>query len=92
MLLIDILLVFLLLLVIHLLLRKHCLKPPKFPPGPPRVPMLGSIPFLKNEGEDQTSVCLFHISRQLVKQYGKVCGFYLGRQKVVIVSDFKVGG
>ncbi len=52
-----------------LLLRFLFRRPPGFPPGPPRLPLVGSLPFAVGGGKKPS---LFHGSRDLVRKYGKV--------------------
>ena len=41
-----------------LLIYKSTRKPEKFPPGPPRLPIIGSLPYIavRNKPDDQPSV------------------------------------
>ncbi len=56
-------------LLIYVLVKRSMRKPDKFPPGPPKLPMVGSLPFAFGNGKTPS---LFHGSRQLVRKYGKV--------------------
>ena len=58
-------------------------KPPKFPPGPPRVPIFGSLPFLLFSG---TGVEKF-VSKK-VESYGPVTGMYLGSYRTIMINDW----
>jgi len=64
-----------------ILVIKTTKKPSKFPPGPPRLPLLGGVPFLMQRGS------LWHGLRKLVAEYGTVSGFYFGNTPVVVVAD-----
>jgi hypothetical protein len=59
---------------------KRCQKPLNFPPGPPRLPILGSVPFLPTNN-------FLHNSIHLKARYGNVVGLYFGNTPVLIVSD-----
>ena len=37
------------LILVFLLFTRYGFKPKKFPPGPPRIPVIGSLPFLPTE-------------------------------------------
>jgi len=58
-------------------------KPAKFPPGPPRIPIIGSLPFL---GEYKTT---FARVNGLTEKFGSICGFYAGGRPVVILGDLE---
>ena len=60
--------------------RKHN----KFPPGPPKLPILGSLPFLGTQGS------FLHTMKHLAGKYGPVVGLYLGSTPVVIISDYTI--
>ncbi len=62
---------------------KRTQKPEAFPPGPPRVPVLGSVPFLKGKS-------FLHIMVDLKKRFGSLYGLYLGNQATVIISDLEI--
>ncbi len=59
---------------------KKIQKPRNFPPGPPRLPLLGSVPFLSGANFLQNTI-------DLKKKYGGIVGFYFGNSPVVIISD-----
>jgi hypothetical protein len=56
----------------------------KFPPGPPKLPILGSLPFLGTKGS------FLHTMKSLSEKYGPVVGIYLGSKPVVIISDYAI--
>lgn len=82
-------LLFIAVLVILLVLWviKGSRKPANFPPGPPRVPLLGSVPYLKDKVKPP---CIFHSFMNLKKDYGTIVGFYIGNNPTVLVSDYEV--
>ncbi len=64
-------------------------RPVDFPPGPPRVPILGSLPFV---APFKSSVFGINFSflgakEKLAEKYGNVCGFFMGTTPVVLISD-----
>ncbi|XP_046395180.1 methyl farnesoate epoxidase-like [Ischnura elegans] len=56
-------------------------KPSKFPPGPPRWPIVGSFYYTRKWGP-----YLYQSTATMKKLYGDVVGFYLGPTPVVLVS------
>lgn len=70
--------------LLAIFLYKSTRKPEKFPPGPPKLPMVGSLPYLNKSGS------FAQISIDLAKKYGPVCGLYLGRKPMVIVTDYNI--
>ena len=50
-------------------------KPSKFPPGPPRYPIIGSVPFITPPNQSPN---IFWGVCQLQKQYGNIFGMYIG--------------
>lgn len=69
-------------------LLKATSKPPKFPPGPPRLPLIGSLPYVADIGPNSKTDSLLPGIQKLEETYGPVCGFYLGTDRAVLVSDF----
>ena len=59
-------------------------KAAKFPSGPPRLPVVGGLPWLIN-GSDGNGIQAFENLRM---KYGKVFGFYIGYGKFIVLSDF----
>ena len=57
-------------------------KPSRFPPGPPKFPIVGSLPFLNR--------CHLHLADQLRAKYGRVASFFIGGQPFVVISDYKL--
>ena len=51
--------------------------PEKFPPGPPRYPILGSSRYILVEGENGARKSIMHGILKNVEKYGKLFGFYL---------------
>lgn len=60
-------------------------KPHNFPPGPPRLPLLGSIPFLKGATTNDKIW-----NPILEEQYGPVVGLYLGNAPFIMINDPRV--
>ena len=63
-------------------------KPKGFPDGPPRIPLLGSLPFMVSAtggGNSQLDV-----NRRMFARYGKVWGAYLGDTPLVKIGDLKL--
>ena len=57
--------------------------PSKFPPGPPRYPLIGSIPYIVRKNKSFT-----HGLFESVKKYGKLVGFYMGSKPFVVIADY----
>jgi hypothetical protein len=60
--------------VVAWLLAKHFYLSFRFPPGLPRLPVVGTIPFLN--GETGSRVVLSSV--KLIPKYGDVLGFFMG--------------
>ena len=60
--------------VIVWILLKHFYLSFRFPPGLPRLPVVGTIPFLN--GETGSRVLLSSV--KLIPKYGDVLGFFMG--------------
>ena len=58
-------------------------KPAGFPPGPPRIPLAGSVPFLRGIGVEK-------IVNSDVASYGPVTGLFAGMYPMVMVNDWKL--
>ena len=65
-------------------------KPDKFPPGPPRYPLIGSLPFMLRKGSSRTEKSFMHGILHNIEQYGKVVGFYMGSKKFVVIGDYDI--
>ena len=59
-------------------------KPDKFPPGPPKLPVVGSLPFINKKGS------FIHSIIYTVEKYGKVSGVFLGRKPVIFIADYNI--
>ena len=59
-------------------------KPYKFPPGPPRLPVVGSWPFIQVKGS------FIHSMKFVIEKYGPVAGIYIGQKRMVIISDYNI--
>ena len=70
-------------------LYKSTSKPRNFPPGPPRLPLVGSAPYLtaKNPRFKGDSIVR---NQDLAAEYGKVCGFHIASQPVVMFTDYEI--
>ena len=62
--------------------------PEKFPPGPTRYPILGSLRFILEISELVKNTTLIHGIFKNVEKYGKVFGFYVGSQPFVVIADY----
>jgi len=69
--------------VLTLLLFFNHRKHKNFPPGPPRLPIVGSLPWLIKYPT------LFKRMHGMTKKYGEICGFYSGNQPIVILSNIQ---
>ena len=58
-------------------------KPPRFPPGPPTLPLIGSLPFLPGTGTEK-------FVSEHVASYGPVTGMVAGSYYVAMVNDWKL--
>lgn len=75
-----------LLLVAGLVLLRHFLgmqRLKNFPPGPPRLPLLGSLPYIPG------TLLHLHAQRHWLPQYGPVVGLTTGSMKLVLVCGAK---
>ena len=59
-------------------------KPYKFPPGPPRLPVVGSWPFIQVKGS------FIHSMKFVIEKYGPVAGIYIGQKRMVIIFDYNI--
>ena len=77
-------LVELLLLVVAVALFWHAFlkRPPNFPPGLPRLPVVGSSPFLRPN--------LYQVIKRNHKKYNGIFSFYLGKAPTVVVTDYNI--
>ena len=66
------------------------LTPKKFPPGPFRYPVIGSLFFMYEICEVFKENTLIHAIFKNVDRYGKVFGFYMGNQPFVVVADYDI--
>lgn len=55
----------------------------RFPPGPPAIPILGSIPFLWGKGPER-------FVNENMKSYGAVTGFYTGSYPTIVINDWEL--
>ena len=59
-------------------------KPKNFPPGPPRLPFIGGLPYLLGSGGQPS---FLHGLEENIEKYGPVFGFYFGQTPAVVISD-----
>ena len=52
----------------------------KLPPGPPALPLVGSLPFLGSGVREPL--------RKMARKYGDVFTVYLGPQRVVVLNEY----
>ena len=79
-----------LVLIITWYLWKSTRKPQNFPPGPPRYPFLGSIPYLMARQKDKDgNVIKKNPILNLLDQFGDIVGFYIGPDPAVVCSDYR---
>ena len=64
-------------------LYKWFKRPDNFPPGPPHLPIIGSIPFLKGNGLEK-------LVGQEIASYGPITGFFVGAYPTVVINDWKL--
>ncbi len=62
-------------------------KPKNFPPGPPRLPIVGGFPFMGGSGENPS---LLHGIIDQVKKHGPIFGFYYGNTPTVVIADYNL--
>ena len=67
-------------------LYKSTQKAPNFPNGPPRLPVIGGLPWLI-KGSNGSTIQSYE---NLCEQYGKACGFYIGYGKFIVLSDYEL--
>ena len=72
-----------LLLILIKFIFKLFQKPKGFPPGPPIIPIAGSLPFLKGIGVEKW------VSPD-VASYGPVTGLYSGSYPFIMINDWKL--
>ena len=77
------LIIFVILLVTWFYLNTR--KPKNFPPGPPRLPMIGSLPFIAGSGPRPS---FLHGIIKQVKSHGPIFGFYFGGMPAVVIADY----
>ena len=72
-------------MVLCVWLYKRTQKSTNFPPGPPRLPVVGSLPYITGKQQN-----LLLGLRDMVSKYGPVVGYYIGSTPIVLVSDFEI--
>ena len=61
-------------------------KPPNFPPGPDRLPILGSVRAMKNPWQSKPSI--FWAVVKCKEKYGDIFSMYLGNLRTVIFTNY----
>lgn len=69
------------------LLYDYCTyRPPNFPPGPPRIPFVGSYLFLLLVNSQKVHLAIL----KLCKWYNtKILGFYIGDCPTIVANDYE---
>lgn len=70
-------------MLLSVLAVKSSKKPKNFPPGPPKIAFLGSAPYIEGS-------CMLHMLQSLWHNHGPLCGFYLGNQPFLSISDLEL--
>ena len=73
-------------LLLYWILYESTKKTPRFPNGPPRLPVVGGLPWVIKGSNGNAIQAL----ENLYSRYGKVCGFYIGGAKFIILSDYEL--
>ena len=71
------------LLILFRYLIKYFQRPPKYPPGPPSIPILGSLPFLPGSGTEK-------FVSDYVASFGPVTGLIQGSYYIAMINDWKL--
>lgn len=77
-------LVIILIFLTFVYLYLKSVKPKRFPPGPPKLPYLGGIPFVFQDKS------LMQTLRKLVDNYGPLSGVYFGEKPMIVISDYEM--
>jgi cytochrome P450 len=81
----SIIIVSLFVIVFLLWIYKRTQKPKDFPPGPPRWPLIGSLPYITG----QNGSLLLGLVKP-VQKFGPVIGYYVGNTPAVLVADYNI--
>jgi len=73
-----------LLLFLTTLIFLRCQRPAGFPPGPPRLPLLGSLLHVPH-----VPGLLTNAAQWFIQRYGKLVGLYLGPYPAVVLYDYE---
>ena len=65
-------------------------KPENFPPGPPRLPIVGSLPFLMRTNGPGQKATLFHGILRNIEKFGPVSGFWMGGEPACVIADYDI--
>ena len=82
-------LVVLALTLLFICLWKSTRRPSKFPPGPPRLPIIGSLPYIMGSVKEGMQPTMLHGVINNVEKYGPLVGMWIGHEPVVIVADLE---
>ena len=69
---------------------KSTRRPGKFPPGPPRLPVVGSLPYAMSSAKTDMPPTILHGVIKNVKKYGSLVGMWIGHEPAVIVADLEM--
>ena len=83
-------LIFCLILLLKLLLPFAPHQGTLLPPGPPGLPIIGSIPFLPKTFRLSRGLHTPKLFYYLAQKYGAVCHLWLGPVPTILISDTKI--
>ena len=71
----------------YLLYRRHKIMREKLPPGPPSIPLIGSLPFVKNRKRGHADAILH---KSLYKYDPDLYTMWLGSIPLIVIQNFKL--